>query len=181
VDEQFRRGEHAGDAPLAFLVDALARLPRGDGLRALDLASGAGRHSFLLASRGWQVTAVDWSEAALELLRARELNIHTVAADIEAGAFQIEPDSWDLICVTLYLQRNLFPAIRDRIKRGGYVAAAFPMVDERPGVGPMNPEFLLKPGELRSLFREFETIHDRETEGAPPKRRIAELFARKPA
>jgi SAM-dependent methyltransferase len=127
------------------------------------------------------VTAVDQSPAALELVRAvGEPKIETVLADLEAGGFAIEPNAWDLICVSFYMQRDLFPAIRDGIKPGGLLSAAFPMIDERPGVRPMTPAFLMRPGELRSLFAEFEPLHDLETDPPVPKRRVAELFARKP-
>lgn len=180
-DERFRRGEHMADPPFAFIVDWLGRLPRGDGLRALDLASGSGRHSIALAARGWQVTAVDHSETALDRLRAQDPAIATIAADLETHAYTIERNAWDLICVSFYLQRDLFPAIRAGIKTGGLIVAAFPMTDERQGVKPMNSEFLLQPGELRSLFADFEPMHSAETNPAPPKRRTAELFARKVA
>lgn len=173
-NERYQRGEHAHDPPLGFIARLL---PPGDGRPALDIACGAGRHSVLLAERGWNVTAVDWSEAALALLRAGDSRIHTVVADLEAGAFVIERNSWDLICVSFYLQRALFPAIRDGLRTGGLVAAAFPMVDERVGVRPMSPQFLLRPGELRSFFEGFEILHDAETEPPPPKRRTAELMA----
>ena len=177
---RFLRGEHAHDAPHAFLIKELDRLGPGEGLRALDLACGTGRHSIALATRGWSVTAVDFSEAALDMLRAREPRVHAVAADLEAGEFEIEPNHWDLICVSFYLQRNLFAPIREGIKSGGWIAAAFPMADARAGVKAMKPDYVLQPGELRSLFEGFEVSHYAETEPQPPKRRVAELFARKP-
>ena len=175
-NERYRQGDHASDPPLDFIVRGL---PASDGLRALDLACGSGRHSILMASRGWQVTAVDWSEAALALVRSRDQRVQTVEADLEAGAFEIERNGWDLICVTYYLQRDLFAAIGDGIKSGGWIAAAFPMVDERAGVRPMNAEYLMRPGELRELFNGFEIIHEAETEPPAPRRRGAELLARK--
>jgi SAM-dependent methyltransferase len=180
-DERFRRGEHRSDPPFAFIVDCLGRLPRGDGLRALDLACGSGRHAIALAARGWKVTAVDHSTTALEWLRAQDQSIETIEADLEAHAYTIERNAWDLICVSFYMQRDLFPSIRAGIKPGGFIAAAFPMIDEREGIKPMNSEFLMQPGELRSLFSDFEPLHSAEPDPAPPKRRTAELFARKAA
>ena len=55
--------------PSELVVAELAGLPPG---RALDLAAGAGRHSVWLATRGWSVTAVDFSRAGLE--KARQLS-----------------------------------------------------------------------------------------------------------
>lgn len=50
-------------APNQFVAAQLADLTAG---RALDLAAGEGRNSVWLAERGWQVTAVDFSQVGLE-------------------------------------------------------------------------------------------------------------------
>jgi ubiquinone/menaquinone biosynthesis C-methylase UbiE len=49
--------------PNRFAVAELQDLPPG---RALDVAAGEGRNAVWLASRGWQVTAVDFSAAGLD-------------------------------------------------------------------------------------------------------------------
>ena len=49
--------------PNQFVAAELADLPPG---RALDLAAGEGRNAIWLASLGWQVTAVDFSQVALD-------------------------------------------------------------------------------------------------------------------
>ena len=46
-------------------------LGRGDGRKALDLASGTGVISHLMDDLGYQVTGIDWSEAMLERARAK--------------------------------------------------------------------------------------------------------------
>ena len=172
-DERYRQGEYTHSGPLEFLAHWL---PGGHGRRALDLACGAGRHALLMAERGWQVTAVDSSEAALGLFA--HPGIEKIAADLKQ--FEIRPNHWELICVTFYMQRDLFEPIRDGIVPGGLLAAAFPLVDERPGVRPMRREFLVGPGELRGLFEErFEIIHEAETQPPPPQRGTAELWARR--
>src|SRR5450432_3844962 len=160
-DERYQQSEHAHDPPLDFIARLL---PPGDGRRALDIACGAGRHSVRMAARGWQVTAVDSSHKALELVRAQDPSIHTIMADLEAGAFAIEPNSWDLICVSFYMQRDLFEPIRAGLRRGGLVAAAFPMIDDRAGIKPMNTQYLISAGGLRTLFTGFEILHDVETD-----------------
>jgi len=43
----------------------------------------------------------------------------------------------------------------------------------------MNPEYVLRSGELRTLFDGFQILHYAEIEPPPPKRRIGELFGRK--
>ncbi len=81
--------------PNRFAVAELQDLPPG---RALDVAAGEGRNAVWLASRGWQVTAVDFSAAGLDkgrrLAQARGVTIDWVHADVrdyqpEAGSFQL--------------------------------------------------------------------------------------------
>ena len=57
-----------GRDPNRFVAEALADAEPG---RALDLACGEGRNAIWLASLGWQVTGVDFSDVAIE--RARKL------------------------------------------------------------------------------------------------------------
>ena len=81
--------------PNRFVVAELQDLAPG---RALDVAAGEGRNVVWLASRDWQVTAVDFSAAGLEkgrrLAQARGVGIDWVHADVrdyqpEAGSFQL--------------------------------------------------------------------------------------------
>ena len=67
-DAKYRLTADAPTEPASIVRELLPLLPRGP---ALDLACGAGRHAMLLASRGQHVTAVDWSNVALEILEAR--------------------------------------------------------------------------------------------------------------
>jgi SAM-dependent methyltransferase len=107
-------------SPAPLLVEIADRLPPG---RALDLACGAGRNALYLARLGWQVTAVDASSTAIARLRegARGLAVDARVADLERREFAIEPDAWDLICDFHYLQRDLFPDIREGVRPAGGV------------------------------------------------------------
>jgi SAM-dependent methyltransferase len=181
-NERYSRGEQIIKEPMPLLLRAARTLKPG---RALDLACGAGRHAIFLAQHGWQVTAVDASHVGIELAReaARKSNVEVDwrVADLEQGRFEIEAEAYDLIGVFYYLQRNLFPQIRAGVCSGGHIIAAIHMVDEAPDAQPMNPEFLLQPGELRAEFRGWEILHDYEgkpTEGGH-QRRSAEIVARK--
>lgn len=181
-DERYSRGEHLHDDAHPLVVEFAAKLEPG---RALDVACGAGRHAVWLAERGWQVTAVDYSRVAIETLRRqaldRGLTIDARVADLERGEFAIEPSIYDLIVVTNYLQRDLFPAIKSGVREGGVVIAAIAMIDDDPAVKPMNPAFLLNPGELRLEFDGWELLRDYEGKpaGRAHRRAIAEIVARR--
>ena len=85
-----------------FVASELAGLQPG---RALDLAAGEGRNALWLAERGWQVTAVDFSQVGLDKGRAlaeqHGLDVDWVCAD--ALTFDAGPDAFDLV-VLAYLQ-----------------------------------------------------------------------------
>ena len=84
---------------VAFAEQALGLKP---GARILDLCCGQGRHSVLLARRGFQVTGLDLNSAYLDLAQqaARRANVtlETVAADMRQIPFQ---DHFDAI-VNMY-------------------------------------------------------------------------------
>lgn len=182
-NERYTRGEHIIKEPMPLVVRTASELKPG---RALDLACGTGRHAIFLAERGWQVTAIDASHVGIEMAetaaRTRGVEVDWRVADLERDEFEIEAGAYDLIGVFYYLQRNLFPQIRAGVSHGGIVVAAIQMVDESPDVKPMNPKFLLQPGELRAEFRGWEILHDYE--GTPTeeghRRRLAEIVARTP-
>src|SRR5579883_995154 len=117
-DQHYSDPANLDFTPAPLLVEVADQLPPG---RALDLACGAGRNAIFLASLGWKVTAVDRSTVAIRLLRERAagLTIDARVADLEAGGFVIEPSGYDLICDFHYLQRDLFPAIREGVRPGG--------------------------------------------------------------
>ena len=88
--------------PNRFLVAEVDEMAPG---RALDLACGAGRNAIWLAERGWEVTAVDFSEVALQKARrlasGREVEIELILADLRAWA---PPAACFDLVVVLYLQ-----------------------------------------------------------------------------
>src|SRR5437899_4940942 len=181
-DRRYREGEHVRDEPHPLITGFAPKITPGS---ALDVACGTGRHAIWLARRGWQVTAVDSSRTAIDILgqRASEkgLVVSTVLADLERHEFVIEPESYELIVVCNYLQRDLFPSIRAGTRIAGIVVAIIAMVDSDPNIRPMNPAYLLNPGELRAQFEGWDLIHDVEGKPAedPSRRATAEVMARR--
>ncbi len=132
-----RPAEDLDSAPTPLLVETAAAMAPG---KALDLACGAGRNALWLAEHGWEVTAVDGADAAVEILRTRAsergLKINAVVADLEKGEFEIEPSRWDLVAMCYYLQRNLFEPAKRGVAPGGILISIVHMTEpgeqERP-------------------------------------------------
>jgi len=152
--------------------------------RALDLACGAGRNSLYLAEQGWQVTAVDGSPLAIEILQERareqELNVDARVADLEHSGFEIEPGAYDLICDCYYLQRSLIPKMQSGVRPGGIVVAFVHLADPDQ---PQGTPTRARPGELRGYFTDWKIMHEYEgtSREACHRRPVAELVAQKPA
>jgi SAM-dependent methyltransferase len=99
-DERYAAADLVWSAgPNRFVESELADLPPG---RALDLAAGEGRNAIWLARRGWDVTAADFSQVALDKGRqlAGDTPVRWVCADATAWA---ERAAYDLV-VMAYLQ-----------------------------------------------------------------------------
>ena len=163
-------------APTPLLVEGASHLPPG---RALDLACGAGRNALWLARRGWSVTAVDGSPAAIENLRRRaahlSVKVDARVADLQKAEFTIKPARWDLIAMCYYLQRDLFEPCKRGLVPGGVMVAIALLVEP----GKENSPFRLQPGELRRYFEGWEILHDREGQDAW-QHTAAEIVARRP-
>ena len=166
--------EHDDATPLPLVVETASEMKPG---RVLDLACGAGRNALWLAERGWSVTAVDGSPAAIELVRrrasARGVNVNAQVADLEKGEYVIEPSQWDLVLMCYYLQRDLFEPAKRGVVPGGVLVAIVLLGEGR---------FSLKAGELRGFFSDWEILHDREGNpgDSPEHWAAAEIVARRP-
>ena len=170
-DEHYAEAQNLDFTPASLLIQAADLMPPG---RALDLACGAGRNALHLAALGWSVVAVDSSSAAIRILRerAKELPLESRVADLEAGQFAIEPAAYDLICDFFYLQRDLFPQIREGVRPGGCFAGEIHLRDDTPH------RFVLEPGELRDQFAGWKILY--YSEGPAGKSRpSARILARR--
>jgi SAM-dependent methyltransferase len=185
-----RQWEHRYDArsegnirsPSRFVVAQCAGLARG---RALDVASGEGRHAVYLARRGWRVEAIDFAHGGLAQLAAAAhrdgLAIGAVQADLET--FPLPRARYDLIVNVRYLQRSLIAAMKRAVVPGGMILFETFLRDQQQLGHPKNPAFLLERGELADRFREFDVLAYREgyceTESGPAF--LAQMTARRPS
>ena len=178
-EERYRSGASGKEtAPTILLVETVEKLPAG---AAIDLACGAGRNAIYLAERGWNVTAIDGSERAIELLRERAvrrgLKVHTEVADLTDAKFAITPDAFDLVVIAYYLQRDLFAKAKAAVRPGGVIVA----IAHTPEPGETWSEKRARPGELREFFRDWKILWEYEGPSRDPahRRPVAEIVARR--
>ena len=185
-DERYRTEEAVPErGPADFLVEHRRLLPpQGD---ALDVAMGTGRNALYLASLGYAVTGIDVSGVGVERCRTeaerRGLRIEAVQADLES--YQLPREAFDVVIDFFYLQRDLAPALVAALRPGGVlVFESFTTEQRRFGWGPQQEEFLLRPGELRTLFAGLEELAYREglveSQSGRGTKALAGLVARKP-
>ena len=193
-NERYRRGEGpvSGRAnrrlePYAAYVDALAASvrARGETPTALDVACGLGGTALWLARRGWRVTGVDVSEEALKQARL---------AAAEAGVtdrctfLQVDLDHWrpaaesaDLVTCFYFLDRSLWPALRDAVKPGGLFIQETFNINRHERRPASNADHLLRPGELLSLAKEWGwTVLEHHFDGPDSERPVGVLVAQRP-
>lgn len=123
-NERYRGTELVWSAgPNQFVESVCRDLPVG---RSIDLAAGEGRNALWLAEQGWESTAVDFSDVAIDKARRaadqRGVSITTEVADLTG--YTPEPDAYDLVLIA-YLQLpadQLEPIVRragDAVAPGG--------------------------------------------------------------
>jgi SAM-dependent methyltransferase len=140
--------------PNRFLVAEAADLSSGS---ALDLACGEGRNAIWLAERGWRVTAVDFSEVAIEKARKRAARD---GAEVEFLCLDLldyepEPHVYELVLV-LYLQlpddelRLVLARAGSALAPGGtFLLVGHDLRNLTEGVGgPSDPSVLYTPDDI---------------------------------
>ncbi|QCB49824.1 class I SAM-dependent methyltransferase [Rhodococcus sp. PAMC28707] len=171
-DEKYAAKELVyGTPPNAAVVDYVTTLPRGC---ALDLAAGEGRNALWLATRGWDVTAIDFSSVALTKGRRIAQNSPKSVRDrltwvhADVTKLSAEPD-YDLVLV-LYLhlppeQRRtaIHNAIRALKPDGILMILGHHSLNLTEGVGgPQELEILYTPEELASDIDGLGVVHRAE-------------------
>ena len=131
--------------------------------RALDLAAGEGRNAIWLAQRGWKVTAVDFSDVALDKGRRLAASLDApdaitwVCADVVA--WTPPPESYDLVVIAyLHLPDQDLRTVVSHAVSGLAAAGALLVVghDEanlQGGTGgPQDPAILYTPQKIAAVI-----------------------------
>ena len=153
---------------------------------ALDLACGLGGNALLLARHGLTTQAWDISRTGLSRLSqqaaAAGLTIQVEERDVVAQP--PPPDSFDVIVVSYFLDRNLMPALQGAVRRGGLLFYQTFTETRLTGRGPDNPDYRLRAQELFNYFKELQILLYRENvdqgDISQGLRDEAQLIARRP-
>ena len=151
----------------------------------LDLACGDGHNGLFLVQKGLSVVLADRSDDALQRARKaaqeRGLDVDIRRVDLEMqGVNPLDRDTYGGIIVFRYLHRPLIPFIKKALTGGGIIMYETYTI-EQPRFGkPLNPDFLLKPGELRDWFKGWNLIHYFEGIKHEPDRAVAQIVCQKP-
>jgi len=179
-DALFRSPNYVfGTDPNQVLKDNLHLLPKG---KALVLPMEEGRNAVYLAQNGFSVVGVDFSTVAISKAKrmAREKKVLVTAVNADLTQYEIEPDSYQVIVDIDFHHPKLIGQIKKGLKKGGLVVYEGVTVDQ-PKLSrgkPYRRDTLLKAGELKALFGDFEILSYRE--GQDGDRAVATIIARKP-
>lgn len=148
--------------PARVLSDNAHLLPRQG--KALDLACGLGGNALFLAKRRLKAHAWDFSPAAIEKLKgfAREANLSVQAEVVDVETAEIKAESFDVVVVSRFLERKLIPSIMALLKPEGLLFYQTFTRQKVAGIGPQNPQFLLRENELLALFSSLTLLAYRE-------------------
>jgi tellurite methyltransferase len=134
------------------------------GARVLDVACGLGDAGLTLAQHGCDVTFVDVSPVALQLVRDRasneRLDVTTMALDLSREDPPNGP--WDLITCVHYLDRDLLARLSQYLAPGGRLVAAIATRRNLEQHARPSARFLLEEEELPRLVPALHVLHHDE-------------------
>jgi 2-polyprenyl-3-methyl-5-hydroxy-6-metoxy-1,4-benzoquinol methylase len=165
-----------GEKPIPFLVDNVHLLPKG---KVLDIAMGEGRNGVYLATQGFEVLGLDISEKGLEkahnLAKIHNVTIETKVVDLES--FTLEPNGYDVILCTYYMQKNLFKQFQSALKPGGMIVVETYNVDYLK-YAQFSRKWALDTNEMLDIFKGLRVIRYQDYDDG--KEAYSSIIAQKP-
>lgn len=157
-----------GIAPNDFLKENAHLIPKG---RVLCVADGEGRNSVFLAEQGWDVTAVDISEAGVAKSRAlaesRSVAVDAHVADIMD--FDLGTERWTgVVSIFAHMPKAIRQVLHQRLigalAHGGlFILEAYtPDQIGRGTGGPSTAELMMTAAQLEEELAPLEIIHSQE-------------------
>ncbi len=133
--------------------------------KAIDIACGEGRNAIWLAEEGWEVTAIDFSDVAVEkgrqIAEKRGVNVTWIADDVSTR--KLPEEEYDLV-VVLYLhtgeseRKKWLQNTLDSVKPSGtfiYIAHDPSNIDNGVG-GPQDIAFLPSVDDITRAMSAFQ-------------------------
>lgn len=136
---------------------------------ALDLACGLGMNSFYLAKLQYEVHSLDISDVAIQYMKEQAtkqlLPIYPRLCDLtEWKKLDLAENTYDLVVMTYYLDRSIFPFVKSVIKENGYFfMETFYRSPLHVNQGISN-DYKLQPKELLSIFDQWNIHYFEEHE-----------------
>lgn len=156
-DQRYRNAQRAG-TPVAVLEHYQHLLPKqGSGL---DLACGLGGNALLLAQLGLDAYAWDLSSVAIQTLAEQAL-YSGLFLQTEVRDVSHQPplaNSFDVIVVSYFLERELFPALCNALRPEGLLFYQTFTQKHFHDIGPGRSEYRLQSNELLQLVSDLQII-----------------------
>jgi len=154
-----------GNQPNDFLKEHAYVLKESG--KVLCLAEGEGRNAVFLASLGYDVSSVDFSDSGLKktqiLAAEHNVSVRTVCADLID--YNLQQEAWDGMVMIFghfskELRTSLFQRIESGLKKGGtFLMEVYAKEQLSHGTGgPKSIEFLYDQLELEEAFRGFSKV-----------------------
>ncbi|MGH7141583.1 MAG: methyltransferase domain-containing protein [Minisyncoccia bacterium] len=168
MSEKMQLGSVEIITPRELVLDALQYVPKGE---ALDLGSGWGRHSLYLASKGFEVEAVDSDPSRLASLerKSKESGLTVRAYEGDVRDFDAKNKQYDLILSTMVLHflgnheemAAVVHEMQDATRVGGVDVICSYTDKSQNDLRP----YLLNAEELKKLYADWEILHFKEFQG----------------
>lgn len=159
-----------GKEPNQFFRQEIDKLPAG---HLLLPAEGEGRNAVYAAARGWQITAFDYSDAAMQkamdLAKEKSVKINYIVSDFHTVS--LPADHFDGLAVIFAHTpdwKSVYPQLFSLLKPGGTLILEIfnkKQMTKTSG-GPKNPDMLLNAEELSGLLNGMSDVNiwEEETE-----------------
>ncbi|MBT2679547.1 methyltransferase domain-containing protein [Bacillus sp. ISL-35] len=139
-----------------------------NGGEALDIACGLGGNSYYLAEIGYEVTAIDISDVAVDYVQeqaaGKKLNITVKNADLTKETPVLTGRKYELAVLTYYLDRSLFPLMKEVIKADGYLFMETFFQNGASGNQNVSNRYKLESNELLKEFGDWRVLYFEENE-----------------
>ena len=156
-DAIYRDHDNPGD-PDSFVTES-GFLPSTPTTVA-DFAGGTGGTALWLAEQGFDVTLIDVSQVALDIVRQearrRTLSLSTVHHDLESSG--LLAGIWDIAVCCDFFDRTLYSTLHRHVAPNGLLFVRVATVTNQQRHSRPSKKYLVEPGELPGLLPGFTTV-----------------------